>query len=111
MTRPDAFELVPKKRYRIMWPHMERVGTLGQRMMTQTATVQVNVDYGSEADAMQKLRVGMGISSLLTAMFANSPLSDGDLPHSTGDLCADSGPGSRIGAAAVVPIDQGANLA
>ncbi len=48
-------------------------------MMTQTATVQVNIDYGSEADAMQKLRVGMGISPLFTAMFANSPLSDGDL--------------------------------
>ncbi len=70
---------MPKKRYGIMWPHMARVGTLGQRMMTQTATVQVNVDYGSEADAMQKLRVGMGTSSLFTAMFANSPLSDGDL--------------------------------
>ena len=79
MTRPEEFERVPKTRYGIMWPHMARVGTLGQRMMTQTATVQVNVDYGDEADAMQKLRVGMGIGSLLTAMFANSPLSDGDL--------------------------------
>lgn len=79
VTRTAEFDLVPKKRYRIMWPYMARVGTLGQRMMSQTATVQVNVDYGSEADAMQKLRVGMGIGSLLTAMFANSPLSDGDL--------------------------------
>ena len=79
VTRPNEFELVPKKRYGIMWPHMARVGTLGRRMMTQTATVQVNIDYGSEADAMQKLRVGMGISPLFTAMFANSPLSDGDL--------------------------------
>ncbi|MBX3028376.1 glutamate--cysteine ligase [bacterium] len=79
VTRTDEFDLVPKKRYRIMWPYMARVGSLGQRMMSQTATVQVNVDYGSEADAMQKLRVGMGIGSLLTAMFANSPLSDGDL--------------------------------
>jgi glutamate--cysteine ligase len=79
VTRPEEFELVPKKRYRIMWPYMARVGSLGQRMMSQTATVQVNVDYGSEADAMQKLRVSMGISALLTAIFANSPLSDGDL--------------------------------
>ena len=79
VTRPEDFDLVRKKRYRIMWPYMAQVGTLGQRMMTQTATVQVNVDYGSEADAMQKLRVGMGTSSILTAMFANSPLSDGDL--------------------------------
>lgn len=79
VTRVAEFERVPKKRYGIMWPHMARVGTLGQRMMTQTATVQVNLDYASEADAMQKLRVGMGTSALLTAMFANSPLSDGDL--------------------------------
>ena len=79
VTQPHEFDLVPKKRYGIMWPYMAKVGTLGQRMMSQTATVQVNVDYGSEADAMQKLRVGMGIGSMLTAMFANSPLSDGDL--------------------------------
>ena len=58
------------------WP---KVGTLGQRMMKQTATVQVNIDYSSEADAMLKMRVGMGITPLLNAMFANSPLCDGDL--------------------------------
>jgi glutamate--cysteine ligase len=58
---------------------MLRVGTLGQRMMKQTATVQVNIDYASERDAMTKMRVGMGIAPLLTAMFANSPISDGRL--------------------------------
>lgn len=79
VSRPDEFELVPKRRYGIMWPHMAKVGTLGQRMMTQTATVQANLDYASEADAMLKMRVGMGITPLVTAMFANSPLSDGDL--------------------------------
>jgi glutamate--cysteine ligase len=79
ITRVGEFELVPKRRYRIMWPYMARVGTLGQRMMAQTATVQANFDYESEADAMQKMRVGMGITPLLTAMFANSPLCDGDL--------------------------------
>ena len=79
VSRPEEFERVPKTRYGIMWPYMAKVGTLGQRMMTQTATVQVNLDYASEADAMQKMRVGMGITPLLTAMFANSPLSDGDL--------------------------------
>ncbi len=79
ITRVEEFELVPKRRYAIMWPYMARVGTLGQRMMTQTATVQVNLDYASEADAMLKMRVGMGMAPLLTAMFANSPLSDGDL--------------------------------
>ncbi len=73
----DEIEWVPKRRYRIMAPHMLRVGSLGQRMMKQTATVQVNLDYASERDAMTKLRVGMGLCPLLTAMFANSPLSDG----------------------------------
>jgi glutamate--cysteine ligase len=75
----DEIEWVPKRRYGIMGPYMTRVGTLGQRMMKQTATVQVNIDYGSERDAMDKLRTGMGLASLFTAMFANSPLSDGRL--------------------------------
>lgn len=72
-------EWVPKRRYKIMAPYMLRVGTLGQRMMKQTATVQVNIDYASERDAMMKMRVGMGLAPLLNAMFANSPISDGDL--------------------------------
>jgi len=75
----QEIEWVPKKRYGIMGPYMLRVGTLGQRMMKQTATVQVNIDYGSERDAMMKMRVGMGIAPLLTAMFANSPICDGRL--------------------------------
>jgi glutamate--cysteine ligase len=75
----EEIEWVPKRRYRIMAPHMERVGSLGHRMMKQTATVQVNLDYSSERDAMMKMRVGMGIAPLLTAMFANSPISDGRL--------------------------------
>jgi glutamate--cysteine ligase len=77
ISQLEDIEWVPKKRYAIMAPHMLRVGTLGQRMMKQTATVQVNIDYGSERDAMVKLRLGHGIGSLLTAMFANSPISDG----------------------------------
>jgi glutamate--cysteine ligase len=75
----DEIEWVPKRRYDIMAPYMLRVGNLGQRMMKQTATVQVNIDYSSERDAFDKLRVGMGIGPLLTAMFANSPISDGRL--------------------------------
>ncbi len=79
VSRVEEIERVPKKRYGIMGPHMTKVGTLGQRMMTQTATVQVNMDFSSESDAMMKLKVGMGLAPLLNAMFANSPLSDGDL--------------------------------
>jgi glutamate--cysteine ligase len=79
VSRIDEIEQVPKRRYGIMGPYMQRVGTLGQRMMKQTATVQVNVDYADEADAVMKLRVGMGLAPLICAMFANSPLSDGGL--------------------------------
>ncbi len=79
VSRVGEIEMVPKKRYGIMFPYMAKVGTLGQRMMMQTATVQANMDYASEADAMMKLRVGMGLAPLLNAMTANSPLSDGDL--------------------------------
>src|SRR6184192_4155845 len=79
VSRLEEIELVPKQRYRIMAPYMARVGTLGLRMMKQTATVQANIDYADERDAMRKLRVGMGLAPLLNAMFANSSLSDGGL--------------------------------
>jgi glutamate--cysteine ligase len=79
VSRVDEIEWVPKQRYRIMGPYMTRVGTLGQRMMKQTATVQANIDYADERDAMAKMRVGMGIAPLLNAMFANSSVGEGDL--------------------------------
>jgi glutamate--cysteine ligase len=79
VSRVEEIEWVPKRRYQIMAPYMRKVGTLGQRMMKQTATVQVNLDFESEADAVLKMRVGMGTSPLLNAMFANSPISDGRL--------------------------------
>lgn len=72
-------EWVPKKRYRIMAPYMEKVGRLGHRMMKQTATVQANIDYSDEHDAMAKFRTSMGIAPLMIAMFANSPICDGGL--------------------------------
>lgn len=75
----EDIEWVPKQRYRIMAPYMEKVGSLGHRMMKQTATVQVNIDYSSEQDAMEKLRLGTALAPLLNAIFANSPLADGDL--------------------------------
>jgi len=79
ISRIDQIELLPKARYHIMYPYMARKGTLGQRMMKQTAGVQANLDYSDEADAIRKLRVSMGIVPLLYAIFANSPLSDGGL--------------------------------
>ena len=79
VSRIDEIEWVPKKRYRIMGPYMPKVGTLGQRMMKQTATVQTNIDFLDEKDAMAKFRTGMGLAPLLIAMFANSPICDGRL--------------------------------
>ena len=79
LSRIDEIELLPKARYRIMYPYMTRKGALGQRMMKQTAGVQANLDYSDETDAIRKLRVSMGIVPILYAIFANSPLSDGGL--------------------------------
>jgi glutamate--cysteine ligase len=75
----DDISWIPKTRYSFMAPYMEQVGTLGHRMMKQTASIQVNFDFSTEADAMLKLRVGMGLVPIITAMFANSPISDGGL--------------------------------
>ncbi len=77
ISRVEAIEWVPKRRYEIMGPYMTRVGTMGQRMMKQTATVQANFDFGDERDAMRKFRVAMGLAPLISAMFANSSLSEG----------------------------------
>src|ERR1044071_3216379 len=76
VSRLDEIEWVPKQRYRIMAPYMLKVGKLGQRMMKQTATVQANIDYLDEKDAMAKFRTGMGIAPILIGMFANSPICD-----------------------------------
>jgi glutamate--cysteine ligase len=75
----DDIQWIPKTRYHFMAPYMEQVGTLGHRMMKQTASIQVNFDFSTEADAMMKFRVGMGLVPILTAMFANSPICDGSL--------------------------------
>jgi len=70
---------LPKRRYAIMGPYMEKVGTLGHRMMKQTATVQANIDFGDEKDAMEKFRTGMGLAPVMGGLFANSPISDGEV--------------------------------
>jgi glutamate--cysteine ligase len=79
VSRLEEIEWVPKKRYRIMGPYMPKVGRLGQRMMKQTATVQANIDYRDEKDAMAKFRTGMGLTPVFISMFANSPICDGQL--------------------------------
>ncbi|HEY7163691.1 MAG TPA: glutamate--cysteine ligase [Candidatus Binatia bacterium] len=79
VSRLEEIEWVPKKRYRIMAPYMLKVGTMGQRMMKQTATVQANIDFSDEKDAMAKFRTGMGLAPVLIGIFANSPISEGRL--------------------------------
>lgn len=68
---------MPKSRYGIMKPYMEKVGTLGTSMMFRSATVQTNLDFSSEADMVKKLRVSLALQPVVTALFANSPFIDG----------------------------------
>jgi glutamate--cysteine ligase len=69
--------VMPKGRYVIMRAHMPRVGKLGLDMMLRTCTIQTNLDYASEADMVHKFRVSMALQPLATALFANSPFTEG----------------------------------
>ena len=75
--RRDELPVMPKGRYDIMRRHMPRVGSLGLDMMLRTCTIQVNLDYQSEADMVRKFRVGLALQPLATALFANSPFTEG----------------------------------
>ncbi|MGP1356541.1 glutamate--cysteine ligase [Roseicyclus sp.] len=75
--RHEDMPMMPKGRYRLMTDYMDRVGTLGKTMMYRTCTVQVNLDFSSEADMVQKLRVALALQPVATALFANSPFIDG----------------------------------
>jgi glutamate--cysteine ligase len=68
---------MPKGRYRLMTEYMQRVGTHGLQMMYRTCTVQVNLDFASEADLVQKLRVALALQPVATALFASSPFFEG----------------------------------
>ncbi len=73
----EDMPMMPKGRYRLMTDYMDRVGKLGKTMMYRTCTVQVNLDFASEADMVQKLRVALALQPVATALFANSPFIDG----------------------------------
>ena len=81
--RPDTLledvPVMPKGRYKIMKAYMPKVGNLGREMMFRTCTVQTNLDFGSESDMVKKLRVSLALQPLATALFANSPFTDGKL--------------------------------
>ncbi len=75
--RHSDMPVMPKGRYALMTGYMDRVGTHGTQMMYRTCTVQVNLDFGSEADMVQKLRVALALQPVATALFANSPFFEG----------------------------------
>ena len=77
LARRAAMPWMPKGRYAIMQRYMPQVGTMGLDMMTRTCTVQVNLDYASEQDMRRKLRVSLLLQPLATALFANSPFTEG----------------------------------
>lgn len=73
----DEMPLMPKGRYKLMDGYMQTVGTLGTAMMRRTCTVQVNLDFESEADMVQKFRVALALQPVANALFGNSPFFDG----------------------------------
>ena len=75
--RRDQMPWMPKGRYKIMRDYMPKVGKLGLDMMTRTCTVQVNLDYATEADMVKKFRVSLALQPVATALFADSPFTDG----------------------------------
>lgn len=77
--RHEDMPVMPKGRYRLMTDYMDKVGTHGKQMMYRTCTVQVNLDFASEADMVQKFRVGLALQPVATALFANSPFFEGKL--------------------------------
>jgi len=73
----EELPIMPKGRYDIMLRHMPRVGSMGLDMMLRTCTIQVNLDYSSEADMVRKFRTSLALQPLATALFANSPFTEG----------------------------------
>ncbi len=77
--RHEDMPLMPKGRYKLMDGYMQTVGETGTAMMRRTCTVQVNLDFASEADMVQKMRVAVALQPVATALFANSPFLEGKL--------------------------------
>jgi glutamate--cysteine ligase len=75
--RREDIPWMPKGRYKIMRSYMPKKGKLGLDMMTRTCTVQVNLDFSSEADMVQKFRASLALQPIATALFANSPFTEG----------------------------------
>ena len=77
LWRRQDIPWMPKGRYRIMGSYMPKRGSLGLDMMLRTCTVQVNLDFSSEADMVRKFRTSLALQPIATALFANSPFTEG----------------------------------
>lgn len=77
LTSFEDVPWMPKERYRYMKNYMPAKGELGLQMMTNTASIQVNLDYAGESDMVKKMRVAQALQPIVTAIFANSPFSVG----------------------------------
>ena len=75
----EDFPWMPKQRYKIMKKYMQQVGTLGHHMMKRTCTNQVNIDYSSEEDMVNKLQLMLNLEAIATAIFSNSPFDRGKI--------------------------------
>ena len=75
--RREDMPWMPKGRYTIMREYMPKVGSLGLDMMTRTCTIQTNLDFSSEADMVRKFRVSLALQPVATALFADSPFTEG----------------------------------
>lgn len=75
----DEMPVMPKKRYEIMRNYMPKKGSLGLDMMFRSTTIQVNLDYSSEADMIKKFKVSLALQPIATALFSNSPFLNGKL--------------------------------
>jgi glutamate--cysteine ligase len=75
--RRDQAQIMPKGRYDLMRRYMPLVGNLGLDMMLRTCTVQANLDFGGEADMVAKFRASLALQPIVTALFANSPFTEG----------------------------------
>ena len=73
----EDMPMMPKGRYKLMDSYMQKVGTMGRVMMRRTCTVQVNLDFSSEADMVKKMRVAIAMQPIATALFSNSPFFEG----------------------------------
>ncbi|OAN49324.1 glutamate--cysteine ligase [Paramagnetospirillum marisnigri] len=93
--RRDDIPWMPKGRYAVMRRYMPLVGGKGLDMMLRTCTVQVNLDFASEADMVKKLRVSLALQPIATALFASSPFIDGKpsgLKSARADVWTDTDP-------------------